>query len=172
MKRTLLALTLFAALFGGILAPSVAGTVHAAPQVAAQTQSPTHFFNRTRFVVDIGLAFFAFHHWCYNAYKAHDLNTSHKVDLAKCGVALLFAVDRVHAAQKAANTSHSKTLHVLASPLNKMSSAFSTVGSRFKNHSFSSSDYKGLNDSVNGVSSTAAKNGLHIRDIPLSIPHL
>lgn len=175
MRKTFLTLALLAALVTGVLAPNAAGTVSAAPAVQSTTQSHAQLFNRTRFVVDLGVAFFAFHHWCYNPYKAHAFDKSaphHVKDIIKCGVALLFTVNRVRAAQKAANTSSSKTLKLLVTPINKLGDAFTSVGTKLKAGTYNPLDLFNLNRSVTAIGAAAAAGGSKIKDVPLSIPGL
>jgi hypothetical protein len=148
----------------------MAGTVPLAhtTNAATRVQSNPAFLNRTRFVVDLGLAFYAFHHFCYNPYKAgafKDLS-HHKADIVKCGLALLFTYNRVQAARKAANTSNSKTLKALVTPLNALANLFNSVGAKLKKGNYSASDVTSINSLASSIGSKAGG----VKDIPLKIP--
>ncbi len=73
MTSKLIVLSLVAVLLMGVVRPSFAGSAHAAAPVAAvhvASATNTHpaFFDKTRFVVDLGVAYFCIHH-VYKNYK-------------------------------------------------------------------------------------------------------
>jgi hypothetical protein len=164
MKKIAIVLTLLGAI---VVAGSLpfAGTASA----ATRAQSDPALFNRTRFVADLGIAFYAFHHWCYNPQKAGSFQkgSKHRVlSIAKCGAALLATVHFVRRAQDAANTSSSKTLKLLVQPINAMGTLFSSVGSRMKSGNYNPIDITNLNRSVTTVGTGAKGAGYTVTDRP------
>ena len=123
MKRPLMVGVLLALLLCGPLAPGGAGhAVAARPAAPAAGHIATHpaIFDKTRFVLHMGFAYFAFHHWVYKPFKAGDFATgaSHRLlHLGKAALAILFTVHELKKAYKIASSSHSATLHALVAPL-------------------------------------------------------
>ncbi len=71
MKSKLIALSLVAVLLTGVVMPSFAGRAHAAvPPVPVASATNTHpaLFDKTRFLLHAGAAFFIIHHE-YGRYK-------------------------------------------------------------------------------------------------------
>lgn len=66
MKHRLLAAILFAALTTGVVTSAAPSRALAMPHSASHPA----FFDKTRFAFHLGLAYFAFHHFVYNPYKA------------------------------------------------------------------------------------------------------
>ncbi len=146
---------LCAAMFGATLKPSNA------------------FLDKTRFATDIGVAFFSFHHFVWAPYHAGSFARTtphHDKALLKAGVALLFAYNRLKAADHLAHVSKSPLLHKLAGSLDHMQSAFSSVGTDLKAHKFNAAQIIGLNKTVDLVGATALKQGLKLKDVPIHIP--
>src|SRR5579862_1527863 len=144
LKRMSLCGVLIATLFVGTLKPSYA------------------IFDKTRFVLHLGAAFFAFHHFVYNPYKAGGFQTGapHRTKaLVKGGLALLFAYHEVKVAEDIAHKSDSPLLHKLVTPIDSMGAAFANVGRKLKGGSFDPSDVNMINDDVNMVGSGAAAAG-------------
>lgn len=130
-------------------------------------------FDKTRFAFDVGVAYFAFHHWVYNPYRAGSLSKGapHRTSsIIKGGVALLFAVNRLKAANKILQTTKSPTLIMLRTPINALYSSFASVGQRMKSGHFSKDDVDTLNNQVGTVNSGASTAGIKIKDVPLAIP--
>jgi len=68
-------------------------------------------FDKTRFVGDLGVAYFCFHHWVYAPYKAGAFASGapHRTKaLIKGGAALLFAINRVKAATGSRTTARAR----------------------------------------------------------------
>ncbi|HEX6506961.1 MAG TPA: hypothetical protein VF221_04945 [Chloroflexota bacterium] len=165
MKRRLLILTLFGALLIGVVSPSVAGTAQAAQHARLQhVQSHPAAFDKTRFVAHLAAAYFVFHHWVWNPYKAGKLHGFHLLTYAKAALALLFAYHEVKKAYDIAKTSNSKTLQLLLVPMNKLADAFNALSSKVKSHSFSSSDINGVNSQATSFQSQAGKAGFAFKD--------
>lgn len=133
------------------------------------------FLDKTRFVTDLGVAFFAFHHWVWNPYKAGSFKASephHIKAMVKGGMALLFVVNRVKAADHLAHVSKSPTLHKLAGLIDKLQSGLESEGRSLKAHKFDAASIGALGTSVTALHSEALKGGFNIKDIPIHIPGL
>lgn len=166
-------IVLVTALLAAFLAPGLAGQTLAAPaarpHTAAVAASPAHFFDKTRFVLHAGAAYFAFHHWVWKPYKAHafDKGKNGRIKaMFKAGIALLFTVHELKVAYGIAKGSHSAILHAIIAPVNALISAFGKVGNQLKHGVLDTKGINGLNSLTNSVSSKVGG----IRDIPLPIP--
>jgi len=131
-------------------------------------------FDKTRFVTDLGVAYFCFHHWVYGPYKngAFASGAPHRTKaIIKGGAALLFAINRIKAANRIAHESKSPTLQHIAGALDKMTASFSTIGQKFKSGKFDPGDIDTLNSSVGDVDAGAKAAKLQIKDVAVpSIP--
>ncbi len=169
MKKTIIIGALLVALLAGTLSP-LAPSVSAAP-----AHSHPAFLDKTRFVLHAGIAFYAFHHWVYAPFRAGAFKSGAKdrtKNLIKAGVALLVAYHEGSVAYGIAKKSSSKTLHLVIAPLQALVNAFKSIGTKFKNGTYSDSAVTGLNTSVDGVGSLAGKAGWGIKDIATHIPGL
>jgi hypothetical protein len=131
------------------------------------------FLDKTRFATDLGVAFFAFHHWVLTPYKngAFAAGAPHRTAaLVKGGAALLFAVNRVKAAENIANNSKSPTLQALIRPIHGMEAAFAAIGTRLKGGAYKSGDVSALDDVVKGVGTKSSAAGLPINDVAMALP--
>ncbi len=132
MKRPLLTITLCAALTLSVLAPAVAPATNAAAP-AARPHAHAAILDKTRFVLHMGFAYYAFHHFVYSRFHhkvvASDGTVSYEnefakgaphrtANLVKAAVAILFTAHELKVAYDIANKSHSATLHALVKPLN------------------------------------------------------
>lgn len=126
MKRKFIVLSLLAFMLVTAVAPSFTGRAGAAgpaAPVAGPAQSQPAFFDKTRFVLHMGFAYFAFHHWVYKPFKAGEFasGTSHRlIHLGKAALAILFTLHELKKSYQIANDSHSATLHALVAPLNAL----------------------------------------------------
>lgn len=130
-------------------------------------------FDKTRFITDVGVAFFAFHHWVWNPYKhgAFQPGAPHRTAaLVKAGLATLFAVNRLKAADHLAHTSKSPLLHKLAGAIDRMEAAFASVGQNLKNKVFDQKGIDNANNSLLSVDSLSKQAGMTIHDVPIKIP--
>ena len=169
MKRTIIALTLIAALLGSTVAPSLAGSAHA----ANRADSHPALFDKTRFVLHMGFAYYAFHHFVWSRYKDGSFKSGAPKrirNIIKAGIALLFAYHEVKVAYGIAQKSNSKTLHALISPLQKLGGAMSAAGTKFKKGQYSDSDVTSLNSSADGFQSLSTKNGYGFQDKAVPVP--
>lgn len=139
MKRYVLILTLLAALVLSVLAPAVAPATNAAAP-AARPHAHSAILDKTRFLLHMGFAYYAFHHFVYDRFHhkvvASDGTVSYEnefakgaphrtANLVKAAIAILFTVHEVKTAYDIANKSHSATLHALVKPLNVLVAAVS-----------------------------------------------
>jgi len=136
MKRQLIVLPLLVALlFGIVVSPAASGQVSAAPArshaAAVHTQAHAAAFDKTKFVLHLGIAAFLVH-YIYKKYKAGQLSRRHIFTVIKAGGAALIAYHELRTAYSLAQGSNSKTLHVLISPLSKLSAAVSAMGAKLK----------------------------------------
>lgn len=170
-KRLLIAILCFSALSATIL-PSTSSHVYAANHSTARPA----FLDKTRFVAHMGLAYYAFHHFVWTAYKKGEFNKGapHRVtNLVKAALALIFAYHEASVAYGIAEKSNSKTLHLLVSPIKAMMNAFHSVAGRWKQGNFQTSDGTSLYNSVSNLTKAAMKSGVGaIPDIPVKIPGL
>lgn len=177
MKRRIIVVTLVAALLASILAPAFTGSANAAAPAVTHSQAHTAFLDKTRFLLHMGVAYFAFHHWIYNPYKAHAFakgaNGRTKA-IVKAGIAALFAVHELKVAYGIAKGSNSATLHALISPISKLTAALQAAGSKFKSNpsAYSDATVNSLNGTAGSLSSAASKAGYGIKDISAPIPGL
>lgn len=123
MKRTILVCVLLALMLSAPLAPGGAShAIAAGPSAPAAGHVSSHpaFFDKTRFVLHVGFAYYAFHHWVYKPFKAGDFASGahHRLlNLGKAALAILFTVHELKKAYKIATSSHSATLHALVAPI-------------------------------------------------------
>jgi hypothetical protein len=130
--------------------------------------------DKTRFVADLGIAYYCFHHWVSKPYKGGEFQNGspHRTKaVIKAGAALLFALNRVKAANKIAHTSKDPLLHKFGAGLDAMTASVGSIGQRFKSGKFNPSDLGALNGSFGAVNGTAMSNGLQIKDVSTGIPN-
>ena len=168
MKKQFIAVALALALLAGAVAPA-AGSVNAAPQVQTTARHHALFLDKTRFLAHMGVAYFAFHHFVWNPYKAGAFQSGapgRTKAFIKAGVALLFAVHEVKVAYGIAKGSNSATLHAVISPVGKLSTAFATVGAKLKRGQYNPNDVTSLYSQTNSISKGVGG----IKDISAPIP--
>jgi hypothetical protein len=124
---------------------------------SAATQGTTSFA-KTKFVLHAGLAFGAFHRYIYKPLKAGKLTGggifSHKLTLAKAGLAGLLAYHELKLALQDAKSS--PLLSRLLSPLTALSDKLQALGTKLKGGSVDQAGIEAANTQV-GVTSAAAK---------------
>ncbi len=180
MRSKVIVLSLLLALVTSALAPSIGGAarvsaaVHATP-VTARAHSNPAFLDRTRFLLHMGAAYFAFHHFVYNRYRNHEFSAGapHRTRyIVEAGIATLFAYHEVKVALGIANGSSSNLLHALASPLNKLGATMGAIGNRLQGGQYTESDIGSLNGAVSTFGKQADASGYHISDVSVPIPGL
>ena len=126
-------------------------------------------FDKTRFATDLGVAFFCFHHWVQKPYRDGDFapGAPHRTkSIIKGGAALLFAINRVKAADRMAHNSKDPLLNRIAGSLDRMQETFGSVGQRLKGGQFEPRDFESLNSTVDVVGAgAAAAVGKPIKDV-------
>lgn len=160
-------------LAAGIVAPSFGGQAQAATRstpVATAVQAPPAFLDKTRFLLHVGAAYYAFHHFVWARYKSHQLDLHHKANLIKAGLALLFAYHELKVAYGIATKSNSKLLHALVSPLAAFMDRAQSVGTELKAGHFNPSNLQDVNQAAGTLQSQATSNGLNIKDVPVTVP--
>jgi hypothetical protein len=170
MRKQLLVLGLLGALLMGALSPALAGTVSAAPAVQSHSQAHAALFDKTRFVFHLGLAYFAFHHFVYNPYKAGSFKAgaSHRTtSILKAGAALLVTYHELKVAYGIAKGSNSGVLHTLIKPMTGLINTANRVATKLKGGQYNDAEVKSTIDSANAFSRQATHNGISIKDIPV-----
>ncbi len=179
MKIKLFAVGLLALLMVGAAGPSFAGRASAAApsaHVAAAPQAQPAFsfpkFDRTRFLADMGIAFWCIHH-VYTKYKTGYYASGEKdrtKHIIAAGVVLFIAYNRLQAAYKRANESNSKTLHALVSPINALLNKTNSTATALKGGAFNPTSVNDLNSTTSRVGSQANSGGYSVKDIPVGVP--
>jgi hypothetical protein len=177
MKKRIIVATLVAALLTSIFTSAFTGNAHAAAPAVTHNRAHAALFDKTRFLLHAGAAYFAFHHWIYNPYKAHAFASGapgRTKAIVKAAIAALFAVHELKVSYGIANGSHSATLHALVSPINKLIALLQAAGSKLKSNpsAYSDSTVNALNSSAGLLGTAASKAGYGIKDIPVPIPGL
>ncbi len=167
MKKQLTILPLLVALlFGIVISPAMSGQVTAAPArshpAAVHTQEHSAAFDKSKFLLHLGVAAFLIH-YIYKKYQAGTLSRRHIFTVVKSGAAALIAYHELRTAYSLAQGSNSKTLHVLISPLTKLSAAVSDLGSKLK-HGDTSTVNSTYGQSAS-FDSLAGKNGYAVKEI-------
>jgi len=175
MKSKLLVLSLVAVLLMSIITPSFAGRTHAAVAPVPVASAPhTHpaFLDKTRFVADLGVAFFCIHH-VYKNYKnglyAKGANGRLR-HIIVAGAVLAIAYNRLHAAYTTANGSSSATLHKLVAPLNAVLSKLSGQQANLAGGTFDTSSFQNMYSTADSFGKTATSNGYLYHDISIPLP--
>ncbi len=166
MKKKFLLITLLAALTFSVAMPSATGTA----QAASHVKSHPALFDKTRFALHLGFAYFAFHHFVYNPYRAGSFkaHSSHRTrSILSAGVALLVTYHELKKSYDIAKGSNSGVLHALIKPLNGLINTASRVASKLRGGQYNDNEVKGIVNSANSFSKQATHNGINIRDIPV-----
>lgn len=131
--------------------------------------------DKTRFVGDLGIAYYCFHHWVSKPYKAGAFaaGAPHKTgSIIKAGAALLFALNRVKAANKIAHTSKDPLLQKFAGGLDNMIATIGSMGNKFKSGKMEAGDTASLDNVFGSFNQNATSRGLQIKDQPVAVPGL
>ncbi len=175
MKSKLIVLSLVAVLLTGVVMPSFAGRAHAATApvpIASVTHTHPAFLDKTRFVADLGIAYFCIHH-VYKNYKrglyakGADGRLRH---IIAAGAVLAIAYNRLHAAYTTANNSSSPTLHKLVAPLNAVLAKLHGQQSDLAGGSLDTKSFQGMYNSADSFGKTATSNGYLYHDISIPLP--
>ncbi|SRR5579875_2484682 len=172
MTRVLIVAGLVAALSIGVAASPVSShgqTAIAAPPADHVAMAPA-FLDKTRFVFDLGTAYYAFHHFIWNRYRAGQLNMHHKFNLVKAGIAGLFAYSRLRSAYNIAVNGNSVLLHNMVAPLNALTSKAQNMGNTLKSGHLDTSSITDFNSSANSFQQAAKNNGFAFHDRAVPVP--
>lgn len=143
--------------------------------LTAPTNTALALFDKTRFVLHLGAAYFAFHHWDLKPFQDGKFAAGapgRTANLVKGGLALAFAAHEIVVARKVAANSKSPLLQKLDGQLNSLSTEMSTLGGRLKGGKFNPAELQALNTDTQNFSSAAASAGQTIKDVPVAIPGL
>lgn len=119
---------------------------------------------KTKFVLHAALAFGAFHHYIYEPGRAGDLThpLSHKLTVAKAGLAALFTYHELKLA--AQDVRSSALLSKLFAPITIAATKVRNLDSSIRGGRASTSNVEGINSSLASIKSTAASNGQGFSD--------
>ena len=144
--------------------------------LTATPLSTSHaILDKTRFVAHLGVAYYAFHHWDLQPYKAGKFTAGaagRTAAMVKGGLALAFAAHEISVAKKIADKSHDPLLMKLDASLGGLSSKMSSIGSGLKSGNLNPADIQSLENDTNTLSGSAAASGQQIKDIAAPIPGL
>lgn len=143
--------------------------------LAVPTNTALALFDKTRFVLHLGAAYFAFHHWDLKPFQDGKFAAGapgRTANLVKGGLALAFAAHEIVVARKVAANSKSPLLQKLDGQLNRLSTEMSTLGGRLKGGKFNPAELQALNTDTQNFSTDAASAGQTIKDVPVAIPGL
>ncbi|GGR28824.1 hypothetical protein [Deinococcus ruber] len=144
--------------------------------LTATPLSTSHaILDKTRFVVHLGIAYYAFHHWDLQPYKAGKFSAGapgRTSAMVKGGLALAFAAHEVAVAKKIADKSHDPLLMKLDASLGGLSGKMNSIGSGLKSGNLNPADLQSLENDTNSLSGNAAAGGQQIKDIATPIPGL
>lgn len=165
MKRLWVVLIVISVLLVGLLSPRVAGQASAATvqnhTAAVHTNSHAAAFNRTKFVLHLGVAAFLIH-YIYKKYKQGKLGRTHIFTDIKAAAAGLIAYHELKAAYNDAKTSNSATLHALVAPIDLLLTGVNTAIGKLKHGDTSS--LNSLNSQEGTFATLATKNGFGFKD--------
>ena len=143
--------------------------------VAAPLSTSYALFDKTRFVLHLGAAYYAFHQWDLKPYQQGKFSAGapgRTASLVKGGLALAFAAHEVSVARKVAQNSKSPLLQKLDSGLNSLSSEMSAIGAKLKGGTLNPADLQTLNTDTQNFGAASAAAGQPIKDVPVAIPGL
>ncbi len=137
---------------------SAAGVPTASAPVSAMVHQNPAIFDKTRFLLHMGFAYYAFHHFVYLRYKQGSFSKGapHRLfTLGKAAVALVFAYHEIKIAVGIANSSNSGFLHTLVKPINALGGKMNNVANSFRGGNFDPSQVTDLAHTSDIVGSQA-----------------
>jgi hypothetical protein len=129
-------------------------------------------FDKTRFALHLGAAYYAFHRWDLQPFQKGQFSAGapgRVGNIVKAGGALLFASHEVSVARKIAATSNSPLLQKLNAGLNSLSSEMTAIGTQLKGGQLPVAGLQKLNSDTESFKSQAAAAGQPIKDVAASI---
>lgn len=151
-----------------MVAPSLASRASAAEPAKSHAAA----FDKTRFALHLGAAFFAVHH-VYKRYQqgAFKKGAPHRTrTIIANGALLLIGYHEAKVAYGIAQRSNSKTLHALIAPLNAFVGGMGSVGNRLHSGQYSARDVSTLDRQANLASSASTSAGYIVKDQPMALP--
>ncbi len=130
------------------------------------------FFDKTRFVADLGVAYFCLHH-VYKNYKKglYAQGASGRLrHIIVAGAVLAIAYNRLHAAYTTANGSSSATLHKLVAPLNTVLATLRGQQANLAGGAFDTGSFQRMYSTADSFGKTATSNGYLYHDISIPLP--
>jgi hypothetical protein len=176
MRRKVVAVSLLFVLALGVLAPSLAGRASAAAPaapLAGAARTHVQLFDKTRFLLHAGAAYFAFHHWVWTPFKSGKFSSGvsgRTKNIVKAGLATLFTYHELKVAYGIANTSNSGLLKTLVKPLNALMASAQALGTKLKSGDLNPADLTNFSNATGAFSKLAGGAGAQIKDIPVTIP--
>ncbi|WP_407542675.1 hypothetical protein Q0M94_21360 (plasmid) [Deinococcus radiomollis] len=141
--------------------------------LAAAPFSVSHaLFDKTRFALHLGAAYYAFHRWDLQPFKKGEFSAGapgRVGNIVKAGAALLFASHEVSVARKIASTSKSPLLQKLDAGLNSLSGEMTAIGTQLKGGQLPVAGLQKLNADTESFKTQAAAAGQPIKDVATSI---
>ncbi len=171
MARKFILAGLLVTLLTAMVAAPLTGRASAATptdHVAGVSQSHPAFLDKTRFLLHMGAAYFAFHHWVWAPYKKGSFASGAKgrtAAIVKAGVATLFAYHEMKVSYDIAKKSNSATLHAIIKPLDALVAAANNLGNSLKSGNFQASSVKDFNSAANSIGK--AVGGIPDRSVPI-----
>lgn len=129
-------------------------------------------FDKTRFALHLGAAYYAFHRWDLQPFKKGQFSAGapgRVGNIVKAGAALLFASHEISVARKIASTSTSPLLQKLNGGLNSLSSEMTAIGTQLKGGQLPTAGLQKLNADTESFKTQAAAAGQPIKDVATSI---
>jgi hypothetical protein len=176
MKIKIASLCLLAVLAVSGAMPSPISRAHAASvtvPVDAPSGSRLALFDAQRFLADMGVGYYAYHHFVYKRYTAGSFKpnaTNRLFSLGKAGTALAFAYDRFRRAYQRTTSGHDQQLTKLAPSLNALLRATNTEANKLKNGNYNDADFQSYNKMVESFQRQSKGVGYQIIDIRIGIP--
>jgi hypothetical protein len=135
-------------------------------QHAQQVQQAECFFAKTKFVLHAGLAYYAFHHYIYDPFKAGTFTGPSKVSaIVKAAAAALVVYHEMNEALGDAKCSGA--LSTLVSPITAVLGLIQSAATSLKGGSLP--DIGSLGTALDSIGSSASGLGVPIKDIASSI---
>ncbi|WP_407542789.1 hypothetical protein Q0M94_22010 (plasmid) [Deinococcus radiomollis] len=141
--------------------------------LAAAPFSVSHaLFDKTRFALHLGAAYYAFHRWDLVPFQKGQFSAGapgRVGNIVKAGAALLFASHEISVARKIAATSGSPLLQKLNAGMNSLSGEMTALGTSLKGGQLPTGGIEKLNADTEAFKAQAAAAGQPIKDVRAAI---
>ncbi|AWN22393.1 hypothetical protein DKM44_03385 [Deinococcus irradiatisoli] len=138
-------------------------------------QAQATVFEKATFVLHLGAAYYAFNTWVWKPYRQYKFKVGapgQRANIAKAGLALLFAAYQVNSAIKMTQHTNDPFLKQIGALLPNFSKSLTSVGNNLKNGNFDEQGIQDLNKTANTLLNTAESQGQPIRPVAVPIPGL